>query len=165
MKKNLDSLLFDLEKQTKCHIHPYMSQTNFFTDASSALIRNVHISTHPSLALQRSFSLDIPPSDTFSQQSVTINLPASHNLLTIRPKVLPGNAQRHVKMIALVGVQRLHPSTNDPSGLAYDLPLPPGTTKIDLEAIAGPARGVPKTGPPGTEIDYERVTIFVNLLR
>lgn len=68
-------------------------------------------------------------------------------------------------MVALVGMQQLHPSASDSSGLAYDVPLHHGTTKVDLEAIAGPARGVPKIGPPGSEIDYERVTIFLNLLR
>ncbi|OOQ86401.1 hypothetical protein PEBR_21542 [Penicillium brasilianum] len=134
-------------------------------DASSALIRNVQIITHPSLSLKVGLSLDIPPSATLSQQSITINLPASHSLLTIRPTVIPGTAQRHVKMVAHVGMQRLHPSAADTSGLAYDIPLHPGTTKVDLEAIAGPARGVPKTGPPGSEIDYERVTVFLNLLR
>jgi hypothetical protein len=142
-----------------------MYRANSTIDATSALIRNVQIATHPSLSLQHGLSLDIPPSATLSQQSITINLPASHNLLTIRPTVVPGTAQRHVKMVALVGMQRLHPSVSDASGLAYDIPLHPGTTKIDLEAIAGPARGVPRTGPPGSEIDYERVTIFLNLLR
>ncbi|CEO58520.1 hypothetical protein PMG11_03239 [Penicillium brasilianum] len=134
-------------------------------DASSALIRNVQIITHPSLSLKVGLSLDIPPSATLSQQSITINLPASHSLLTIRPTVVSGTAQRHVKIVAHVGMQRLHPSAADTSGLAYDIPLHPGTTKVDLEAIAGPARGVPKTGPPGSEIDYERVTVFLNLLR
>jgi chromatin structure-remodeling complex subunit RSC4 len=142
-----------------------MRRTNSIIDASSALIRNVQVATHPSLSLQHGLNLDIPPSATLSQQSITINLPASHNLLTIRPTLVSGTAQRHVKMVALVGMQRLHPSAADASGLAYDIPLHPGTTKVDLEAIAGPARGVPKTGPPGSEIDYERVTIFLNLLR
>lgn len=142
-----------------------MGHANSTIDASSALIRNVQIITHPSLSLKVGLSLDIPPSATLSQQSITINLPASHSLLTIRPTVVSGTAQRHVKMVAHVGMQRLHPSAADTSGLAYDIPLHPGTTKVDLEAIAGPARGVPKTGPPGSEIDYERVTVFLNLLR
>ncbi|KAJ5166541.1 uncharacterized protein N7482_005322 [Penicillium canariense] len=133
-------------------------------DASSALIRNVQILTHPSLSLQHDLRLDIPPSPTLSQQSITINLPASHHLLTVRPTLVAGTAKRQVKIVALVGLQRLH-STGDTSALAYDIPLHPGTTKVDLEAIAGPARGVPKSGPPGSEIDYERVTIFFNLLR
>lgn len=99
-----------------------------------------------------------------TQQTVTLSLPPSHNLLTVRPTVTAGNSQRQVKLVATVGMQRLHPS-GDTSGLAYDIQLHPGTTKVDLEAIAGPARGVPKSGPPGSDVDYERVTIFFNLLR
>ena len=69
-----------------------------------------------------------------------------------------------MKLVALMGMQRLHPA-GDASTLAYDIQLHPGTTKVDFEAISGPARGVPKSGPPGSEVDYERVTIFFNLLR
>ena len=69
-----------------------------------------------------------------------------------------------MKLVALVGMERLH-SSGDASAMAYDIQLHPGTTKVDLEAIAGPARGIPKSGPPGSDVDYERVTIFFNLLR
>ncbi|KAJ5628356.1 hypothetical protein N7490_010584 [Penicillium lividum] len=133
-------------------------------DANSALIRNVQILTHPSLSLKDNFRLDIPPSSKLSQQTITIPLPPSHHLLTIRPTLMVGTAQRQVKVVALMGMQRLHP-TGDASTLAYDIQLHAGTTKVDLEAIAGPARGAPKSGPPGSEVDYERVTIFFNLLR
>jgi len=61
-------------------------------------------------------------------------------------------------------MQRLHQS-GDASALAYDIHLHPGITKVDLEAISGPVRGVFKSGPPGSDVDYERVTIFFNLLR
>lgn len=63
-----------------------------------------------------------------------------------------------------MGMQRLHPS-GDANAPEYDVQLHPGVTRIDLEAIAGPARGVPKSGPPGSDVDYERVTILCNLLR
>lgn len=82
----------------------------------------------------------------------------------MRPILAAGTAQRQVKLVAAAGMQRLHP-VGDMSSLAYDIQLHPGTTKVDLEAIAGPARGTPKSGPPGSEVDYERVTIFFNLLR
>ncbi|KAJ5658076.1 uncharacterized protein N7484_001725 [Penicillium longicatenatum] len=124
-------------------------------DANSALIRNVQILTHPTLSLKEDFCLDIPPSSTLSQQTITIPLPP------LTPLV---DTQRQVKVVALMGTQRLH-ATGDASTLAYDIQLHPGTTKVDLEAIAGPARGAPKSGPPGSEVDYERVTIFFNLLR
>lgn len=85
-------------------------------------------------------------------------------MLTIRATLAAVTPQRQIKVVALMGVQRLHPS-GEASGLAYDIQLHPGTTKVDLEAIAGPARGVRKSGPPGSDVDYERVTIFFNLLR
>ncbi|KAJ5552920.1 hypothetical protein N7494_002298 [Penicillium frequentans] len=133
-------------------------------DANSALIRNVQILTHPSLSLKEDFRLDIPPSSTLSQQTITISLSPSHHLLTVRPTLTASTAQRQVKVVAMMGTQRLH-ATGDASTLAYDIQLHPGTTKVDLEAIAGPARGAPKSGPPGSEVDYERITIFFNLLR
>ncbi|OQD91685.1 hypothetical protein PENSOL_c050G03450 [Penicillium solitum] len=73
-------------------------------------------------------------------------------------------SQRQVKIVALTGIQRLH-SSGDAATLSYDVHLHPGMTKVDLQAIAGPARGVPKSGPPGSDVDYERVTLFFNLLR
>ncbi|KAJ6120249.1 hypothetical protein N7523_004529 [Penicillium sp. IBT 18751x] len=133
-------------------------------NAYSALIRNVQIITHPSLSLERDLRLDIPPSASLTQQTVTISLPSWCHLMRVKPTLAVGTAQRQVKIVALMDMQRLHPS-GEASALAYDIQLYPGTTKVDLEAISGPARGVPKSGPPGSDVDYERVTIFFNLLR
>jgi hypothetical protein len=137
---------------------------NYKSDPRMALIRNVRVLTHTSLSLQSDFCLDIPPSSLISQQNITIHLPPSHNILTVRPRLAASTSQRQVKIVTLVGMQRLH-SSGDGNTLSYDLHLHPGMTKVDLEAIAGPAKGVPKCGPPGSEIDYERVTLFFNLLR
>ncbi|KAJ5753842.1 uncharacterized protein N7511_007995 [Penicillium nucicola] len=133
-------------------------------DASTSLIQNVQIVSHASLSLQHSFRLDVPPSSRISQQNITVNLPASHSLLTVKPRLAASTTQRQVKIVALVGLQRLH-SSGDANTLAYDVQLHPGMTRIDLEAIVGPATGVPKSGPPGSDVDYERVTMFFNLLR
>ncbi|KAJ5099119.1 hypothetical protein N7532_006120 [Penicillium argentinense] len=116
-------------------------------DAASALIRNIS-----------------PPSATVCQQTITISLPSSHHVLTIKPILAASTPQKQTKIVALTGTHRLQPS-GDVSALAYDIQLHPGTTKVDLEAIAGPPRGVPKTGTPGSDVDYERVTILFNLLR
>ncbi|OQE14379.1 hypothetical protein PENFLA_c038G09411 [Penicillium flavigenum] len=137
---------------------------NYKSDPRMALIRNVRVLTHASLSLQSDFCLDIPPSSLISQQNITIHLPPSHNILTVRPRLAASTSQRQVKIVTLVGMQRLH-SSGDGTTLSYDLHLHPGMTRVDLEAIAGPAKGVPKCGPPGSEIDYERVTLFFNLLR
>ncbi|KAJ5728561.1 uncharacterized protein N7483_003069 [Penicillium malachiteum] len=133
-------------------------------DATSALIRNVQIATHSSLSLKDGFYLNIPPSSKLSQQTIAIPLPSSHTLLTVKPTLILGSVQRQVKMIAHMGMQHLHP-TGEALTPAYDIQLHPGITRVDFEAIAGPARGAPKSGPPGSEVDYERVTIFFNLLR
>lgn len=141
---------------------PFLRLT-LWSDASMALIRNVRVATHTSLSLQPGFCLDIPPSSLVSQQSLMIHLPSSHNLLTLKPRLAASTGQRQVKIVALTGMQRLQPS-GDASTPVYDIRLHPGMTKVDLEAIAGPAKGVPKTGPPGTDVQYERVTVFFNLL-
>lgn len=129
-----------------------------------ALIDNVRVLTHASLSLQPDFCLDIPPSSFVSQQNITVHLPPSHSVLTVRPRLAASTSQRQVKIVALMGIQRLH-SSGDAATLSYDIHLHPGMTKVNLEAIAGPARGVPKSGPPGSDVDYERVTLFFNLLR
>lgn len=40
----------------------------------------------------------------------------------------------------------------------------PGVNRIEVEMIAGSPRGAPKTGP-GQDIELEKITVFVNLLR
>lgn len=129
-----------------------------------ALIRNVEVRTHASLSLRSNFCLDIPPSSLVSQQNITIHLPPSHGLLTLRPRLAASTGQRQVKMVALTGTQRLH-SSGDPTMPEYDIRLHPGMTRVDLEAIAGPVKGVTRSGPPGSDVEYERVTVFLNLLQ
>ncbi|KAJ5139116.1 Bromodomain [Penicillium bovifimosum] len=133
-------------------------------DPNVALIRNVEILTHASLSLRSDFCLDIPPSPLVSQQNITVHLPPSHNLLTVRLRLAASTPDRQVKIVAFVGTQRLLPS-GEATILSYDIHLHPGMMKVDFEAIAGPARGIPKSIVPGSDIDYERVTLFFNLLR
>jgi chromatin structure-remodeling complex subunit RSC4 len=137
---------------------------NYEPDPNAALIRNVEILTHASLPLRSDFCLDIPPSPLVSQQIITVHLPPSHSLLTVRLRLAVSTPHRQVKVVAFVGTQRLHPS-GEASSLSYDIHLHPGMVKVDFEAIAGPARGIPKSSVPGSDIDYERVTLFFNLLR
>ncbi|KAJ5545332.1 Bromodomain [Penicillium sp. DV-2018c] len=134
------------------------------SDASTALIRHVEILTHASLSLRSDFHLDIPPSPLLSQQNITVHLPPSHNILTVRLRLAASTPNRQVRIVAFVGTQRLLPS-GEATVLSYDIHLHPGMVKVDFEAIAGPARGIPKSSVPGSDVDYERVTLFFNLLR
>ena len=46
----------------------------------------------------------------------------------------------------------------------YDTRVLPGLNRIEVEMIAGPPRGAPKVGP-GQDIELEKITVFVNILR
>jgi chromatin structure-remodeling complex subunit RSC4 len=102
------------------------------------------------------------------QQAITINLPSSHHLLSLRPSVAHSTAHRIVKLIVSQGTQQLpasSPSTQESvTGPTYDVRLGSGVTKVDFEVLAGP-RGASKCGPPGHDIEYERVTLYFHLLR
>ncbi|MCJ1380825.1 hypothetical protein MMC17_003934 [Xylographa soralifera] len=140
-------------------------------DASDALISNLTVATHPGLKLDNHFHLDIPPSPILSQQSVTITLPATHYCLHFTPTITPHLAQRQSKIFVIVNNNtRLNPTPPskladmDPRCPLYDVRVVPGVNRIDVEMIAGPPRGAPKVGM-GQEIELEKITVFINLVR
>jgi len=140
-------------------------------DAGHALISNVSISTHPVLNLRKNFRLDIPPSPTSCQQSVTINLPSTYHVLAVIPTVVSSSLQRQTQLTVTLGMQKLAPAAApmrvmNSTKPMYEVRLAMGITKIEIEMIAGPARGMPKFAlPHGPEVDYERLTVYINLLR
>ena len=149
---------------------PEASLTDLLTyvDASDALISNLTIATHPMLKLDRHFHLDIPPSPTATQQSVTITLPATHYFLQITPTVASNVLNRQSRIFVTVNNQRLmstqlRAESQDARRSLYDARLIPGINRVEVEIIAGPARGAPKIGQ-GLDIELEKVTVFVNLV-
>ena len=136
-------------------------------DASDALMSNLTIATHPGLTLKRHFHLDIPPSPTMSQQSVTITLPATHYCIQVFPTIASHVVNRQSRIFVTLNNQRINPTPMkadelDPRRPLYDMRLMPGVNRLEVEMIAGPSRGVPKVGL-GQDIEIERVTLFVNL--
>ncbi|SLM40141.1 Bromodomain [Lasallia pustulata] len=139
------------------------------SDASDALITNLSISTHPGLKIDKHMQIDIAPSPTMTQQSVTINLPPSHYYLRIVPTIASNLAHRQSKLFVTAATQRLNripqrPEETDERRPVYEARVVPGVNRIEVEMIAGPARGAPKTGP-GQDVELEKMTVFVNLLR
>lgn len=138
-------------------------------DATDALILNLSISTHPSLNLEHHFHLDIPPSPTASQQSVTISLPKTHHHLRIMPTIANHVMHRPNKLIATLGNQRLNTVPRraeeyDQRRPLYEARLSEGVNRIEIEMIAGPPRGASKTGS-GQDIELEKITVFVNIAK
>lgn len=138
-------------------------------DASDALISNLSISTHPGLKIKHHFHLDVPPSPTQSQQSITINLPSTHYYLRIIPTIAHNLSHRQSKLFVTANLQRLNPIPQRPEEAdsrrpLYETRVSPGVNRIEVEMIAGPARGAPKLGS-GQEIELEKITVFANVLR
>ncbi|KAI9785841.1 MAG: hypothetical protein M1816_008233 [Peltula sp. TS41687] len=152
-------------------------------DASDALITNVNISTHPGLTLESHFRLDVPASDTATQHSVTMHLPASHYYLNIVPTLASGLATRpHVLVVTTAyGTQKIQALPHsDPRAPVYEIRLMAGVNRIDVEIVAAlipaptpasssasPQAGNTKVSsvPQDKDIDYERFTLFVNLMK
>ena len=145
-------------------------QTNILLDASDAMITNLSISTHPGLNISKHLRMNLPPSPTKTQQSVTVNLPSSHYYLQIKPTIAPSLSERQYKLFVTSGNQRLHAMPLVP-GQAIDNLHPlfeariiPGVNRIEIELIAALPKGAPKLAN-GQDVELEKITVFANLMK
>ncbi|KAG5291975.1 bromodomain-containing protein [Histoplasma ohiense] len=135
------------------------------------LISNVRLFSHPNLDLRQSFLLDIPPSSAQLQQSITINLPAKSHILCVSPTIIPSSLQRTTQLTVTIGSQLLSPMlspsrTMDPTEPYYEVRLGVGVTKIDIEMSSYATRGGSGLkSSPGQDAEYERLTVYANLMR
>ncbi|KAL1972139.1 hypothetical protein VTN31DRAFT_7358 [Thermomyces dupontii] len=131
-------------------------------DASHALIKNLSIRTHPSLKVQKPFRLDIPASPHARQQSAVVNLPPSHDFISLQVELEPNSPTVRSKLVAFIGRQKLHPTIQShayPSRPAFDVRLSPGLTQVDFQLAAIRYLGTE------TEKEFERLTVFFRVLR
>ncbi|KAG4034756.1 hypothetical protein MFRU_002g01080 [Monilinia fructicola] len=139
-------------------------------DASHAMITNLSIATHPRLNVSRHFHMDLPPSATLTQQSITINLPSTHYYLQIKPTIAQSLLERQYKIFVTSGATRLHaipliPNHGvDPRQPLFETRLLPGVNKIEVELIAALPKGTAKPAG-GPDVEIEKVTVFANLMR
>jgi hypothetical protein len=140
-------------------------------DASDAMITNLSLATHPGLNLSKHFRMDLPPSPTMAQQSITINLPSTHYYLQIKPTIAASLLERQYKLFVTSGTQRLHAMPTipghpvDPRHPLFEARLLPGVVnRIEIELIAALPRGAPKP-TNGQDVEMEKITVFANLLR
>jgi len=139
-------------------------------DASQALITNLIITSHRSLNITKHFHMDIPPSETLTQQSVAVTLPSTHYFIHVKPELADFLRDRQYKLFVTAGNQRLHavPSSlghsADPRRPLFETRLTPGVNRIEVELIAALPKGAPKL-PNGQDVELEKVTVFANLMR
>lgn len=141
-------------------------QTNFNAEA---LITNLSISTHPGLKIDKHFHLDIPPSPTTIQQSITITLPSTYYYLQLVPTLASSVLQRPYKTFVTVNGNRIMqnpqmPEQSDARKSLYEHRVIPGMNRIEVEIVAGTPRGAPKIGT-GPELEVEKITVFAHLMK
>lgn len=134
------------------------------------MISNLSLATHPGLNISRHFRMDLPPSPTMAQQSITINLPSTHYYLQIKPTIAPSLLERQHKLFVTSGTQRLHAMPLipghpvDPRHPLFEARLLPGVNRIEVELIAALPKGAAKPAG-GQDVELEKITVFANLLR
>ncbi|KAL8850467.1 MAG: hypothetical protein Q9221_004609 [Calogaya cf. arnoldii] len=165
--------------------HPHSYTTNHYSSSGyssanqyessrrqsgkEALISNLSISTHRGLKIDKHFHLDIPPSPTTTQQSITITLPSSHYFLQIVPTLASSVIHRPFRTFVTVNNTRVPPTPQRPDDAdvrkpLYESRVQPGMNRIDVEMVAGTPRGAPKIGT-GPELEIEKITIFTHMVR
>ncbi|KAL8932404.1 MAG: hypothetical protein Q9216_006853 [Gyalolechia sp. 2 TL-2023] len=151
----------------------YSSTTQFDStrrqSGKEALITNLSISTHPGLKIEKHFHLDVPPSPTTTQQSITITLPSSYYYLQLIPTLAPSVLHRPYKIFVTVNANRImstphRPEESDARKSLYEHRVVPGMNRIEVELVAGTPRGAPKMGT-GPDLEVEKITIFAHLMR
>ncbi|KAL2063501.1 hypothetical protein VTL71DRAFT_5306 [Oculimacula yallundae] len=139
-------------------------------NASDAMITNLSLATHPGLNISKHFRMDLPPSATMAQQSITINLPSTHYYLQIKPSIAQSLLDRQHKLFVTSGTQRLHAMPLIPGHPVdhrhplFEARLLPGVNRIDIELIAALPKGSAKPGS-GQDVELEKITVFANLLK
>lgn len=134
------------------------------------MITNLSLATHPGLNISRHFRMDLPPSPTLAQQSITINLPSTHYYLQIKPTIAAPLLDRQHKLFVTSGTQRLHGMPTIPGQVVdarqplFEARLLPGVNRIEVELIAALPKGAVKAAN-GQDAELEKITVFANLLR
>lgn len=132
------------------------------------MITNLSLATHPGLNISRHFRMDLPPSHTMTQQSITVNLPSTHYYLQIKPTIAPSLLERQYKLFVTSG-NRLHAMPTIPGHAVdqrhplFEARLLPGVNRIEIELIAALPKGDKLVN--GQDFDLEKITVFANLMK
>jgi hypothetical protein len=138
--------------------------------AADAMITNLSLATHPGLNIARHFRMDLPPSQTMAQQSITINLPSTHYYLQFKPTLAAATMERQHKLFVTSGNQRLHAMPTIPGHAVdqrhplFEVRLMPGVNRIEVELIAALPKGASRL-PNGQDVELEKIIVFANLMR
>ncbi|KIH89296.1 bromodomain protein [Sporothrix brasiliensis 5110] len=164
-------------------------ETSRFREANrEPLLANLTIQTHAALnSGDRRFEIQLPPHPKLTQRSVTLNIPPGQwrqqLFVSLNPTLQ--SQQRTYKMFVISNGATLGPSPSpspspstasqgpgslpgatprpDDNAKLYDVNLHPGVNVVQVQVIAGLAKG--QKLPSGADAELEKVTIFANLMK
>ncbi|GAM85380.1 hypothetical protein ANO11243_033870 [Dothideomycetidae sp. 11243] len=146
---------------------------------SEALLPSIQLRSHPQLTTRSPLSMTIPASEEYTHHSITLMLPVKLYHLQVSPNISAQlSSGRQYKLFVTVNGTRSAPSvrpaasspptTNGdnivvaPAGgtekkVVYDVPLVAGVNRLEVEIVAVTGRG--------GQLEVEKMTVFVNLMR
>lgn len=139
---------------------------------ADSLLPSVLIRTHPSVAMDQRFRLEIPAHPTEAQQNLTLHIPGHHNRLQLIPRLPPLRQQaRQYRMFVAVNGQTMQPQAplpvpDDPlpqDAVVLDASLQHGTNIISITVVASLPKG--QKLPNGADCEVEKLVLNVQLLR
>jgi hypothetical protein len=158
--------------------YTFSYSANTISGINEALIPKVSLCTYPNLS--KPF-LVIPADKQKSIQSVTINLPPSRSHIGIIPTIPVAHTNRPWRIFYSINTrlasESSRPVTSSINGGGFDsgkvkgepffeAKLGPGVTRLDVEVIAErDAKGRPESRDPKDQVEVEKCTIFVNVMR
>jgi hypothetical protein len=151
-----------------------------------ALIPKITLNTHPALNLSKPWSINVAANKQKTSHSVTMSLSSSHSYLQVVPHVPIALTNRLYRLFVTINgnkafeVNRM-PVTAGINGAGttpgyeggkkkgepvYEAKLMVGVNRVEVEVVAEKdRRGKPESNLPKEQVDIEKCTIFLHLLR
>ncbi|KAK4157748.1 Bromodomain-containing protein [Chaetomidium leptoderma] len=139
---------------------------------ADSLIPSVLIRTHPSVAMDHRFRLEIPAHPKEAHQNLTLHIPGNHNRLQLIPRLAPFEQQgRQYRVFVAVNGQTVGRATplpvpDDPllpDAVVFDANLQYVTNIIAITVIASLPKG--QKLPNGADCELEKLVLNIQLLR
>lgn len=163
-----------------------MTWSLMFVDVDDALIPKIRLNTHPALNLPKPWSMDIRAHKQKSSHSVTLILSPTCSYIQIIPYVPIALTNRLYRLFVSVNGNKTFEVNRTPvtagingsstnSGYeggkkkgepVYEAKLLPGVNRLEVEIVAEKDRkGRPESKDPKEQVDIEKCTIFLHLMR
>lgn len=133
---------------------------------------SVLIRTHPTVAMDHRFRLEIPAHPKEAHQNITLHIPGNHSRLQLIPRLAPFEQQgRQYRLFVMVNGQMVGRATplpvpDDPlpqNAVVFDIGLQLMTNIITLSVIASLPKG--QKLPNGADCEVEKLVLNIQLLR